>query len=84
VIIDLLDVVEEPEMKMSIQDFVASGKETPLTEITPLESWEKLTEDESPEPADEEEPVPAKKGFLKRTFFKNDLDYPTFLRAKAD
>jgi cell division protein FtsZ len=25
-----------------------------------------------------------KKGFLKRTFFKDSLDYPTFLRAKAD
>ena len=25
-----------------------------------------------------------KKGFFRRTFFKDDLDYPTFLRAKAD
>ncbi len=47
-IIDLVDVVEEPELKMSIQDFVASGKEAPLTEITPLESWEKLMEEEKP------------------------------------
>ena len=30
-----------------------------------------------------EEPV-SKKGFLKRPFFKDNLDYPTFLRAKAD
>jgi CheY-like chemotaxis protein len=47
-IIDLVDVVEEPELKMSIQDFVAPGKETPFTEITPLESWEKLIEEEKP------------------------------------
>jgi cell division protein FtsZ len=50
----------------------------------PAYQRKKLTEDELPEPADEEDPVPAKKGFLRRTFFKNDLDYPTFLRAKAD
>ncbi len=25
-----------------------------------------------------------KKGIFKRTFFKDNLDYPTFLRAKAD
>jgi len=30
-----------------------------------------------------EQPV-SKKGFLKRPFFKDNLDYPTFLRAKAD
>jgi cell division protein FtsZ len=69
----------------------ASGKWTvkvngqSLDELdVPAYQRKKLTEDESPEPVDEEEPVPAKKGFLKRTFFKNDLDYPTFLRAKAD
>jgi cell division protein FtsZ len=50
----------------------------------PAYQRKKLTEDELPEPVDEEEPVPSKKGFLRRTFFKNDLDYPTFLRAKAD
>jgi CheY-like chemotaxis protein len=47
-IIDLVDVVEEPERKMSIQDFVAPGKETSFTEITTLESWEKLMEEEKP------------------------------------
>jgi CheY-like chemotaxis protein len=47
-IIDLVDVVEEPELKMSIHDFVAPGKEAPFTEITPLESWEKLMEEEKP------------------------------------
>src|SRR4030042_105335 len=50
----------------------------------PAYQRKKLTEDELSEPVDEEEPVPSKKGFLRRTFFKNDLDYPTFLRAKAD
>lgn len=47
-IIDLVDVVEEPELKMSIQDFVGPGKETSFTEITTLESWEKLMEEEKP------------------------------------
>jgi len=47
-IIDLVDVVEEPERKMSIQDFVGPGKETSFTEITTLESWEKLMEEEKP------------------------------------
>jgi cell division protein FtsZ len=69
----------------------ASGKWTvkvngqSLDELdVPAYQRKKLTEDELPEPADEEEPVVSKKGFLRRTFFKNDLDYPTFLRAKAD
>ncbi len=47
-IIDLVDVVEEPEAKMSIDDFIAPEKETPFTGITPLESWEKLIEEEKP------------------------------------
>ena len=33
---------------------------------------------------EEEEPASRKKGFLKRAFSKDNLDYPTFLRAKAD
>jgi hypothetical protein len=33
----------------------------------------------------EEEPVmPHKKGIFKKVFFKDDLDYPAFLRVKAD
>jgi cell division protein FtsZ len=35
--------------------------------------------------AEEDENVePGKKGFFKKAFFKDNLDYPTFLRAKAD
>jgi CheY-like chemotaxis protein len=48
-IIELIDVVEEPEMKMSIHDFVTTEKiekEEPFGEINPLESWEKLELDE--------------------------------------
>jgi hypothetical protein len=48
-IIELLDVVEEPETRMSINDFVASEKQEPFGEITPLESWEKLEVKEKPE-----------------------------------
>jgi CheY-like chemotaxis protein len=47
-IIDLVDVVEESERKMSIHDFVAPEKEEPFQGITPLESWEKLIEEEKP------------------------------------
>jgi CheY-like chemotaxis protein len=47
-VIDLVDVVEEPELKMSIHDFIAPEKQEPFTEITPLESWEKLMEEEKP------------------------------------
>jgi len=50
-IIELTDVVEEPETKMSIHDFFTAEKiekEEPLGEITPLESWEKLELDEKP------------------------------------
>jgi cell division protein FtsZ len=31
-----------------------------------------------------EDAEPVKKGFFKKAFFKDNLDYPTFLRAKAD
>ncbi len=53
-IIELLDVVEEPEPKMSIDDLVTSQKEEPLREIGSLDSWEKL---EFEEKTQEPEPV---------------------------
>jgi cell division protein FtsZ len=40
--------------------------------------------EEEPSRAHREELNYKKKGLLKRTFFKDSLDYPTFLRAKAD
>lgn len=47
-IIELVDVVEEPESKMSIEDFAFQRKEEELGDITPIESWEKLgTEEEA-------------------------------------
>ena len=49
-IIDLLDVVEdvveEPESKMSIDDFVVPEKAEPFGEMPSLESWGKLGEEE--------------------------------------
>src|SRR5512136_27973 len=54
-IMELVDVVEEPEQKMSIDDLVASQKGEPLGEIGSLDSWEKLEFDEKPM---EPEPVP--------------------------
>lgn len=47
-IIELVDVVEEPEQRMSINDFVAPAKEEPFREITALESWGKMDLEERP------------------------------------
>jgi len=47
-VIELVDVLEEPEQKMSIDDFLSPEKEEPFGEITPLESWGKLLEEEKP------------------------------------
>ena len=47
-IIELLDVVEEPEPKMSIENFIASGKDRPFEEIASLDSWDKLEFEEKP------------------------------------
>jgi hypothetical protein len=43
-----VDVVEEPEPRMNIDNFVTSEKEEPLGEITSLESWDKLEFEEKP------------------------------------
>ncbi len=48
-IIELVDVVGEPEPKMSIENFVPSEKEKSFGEMTPLESWEKLEFEEKQE-----------------------------------
>ena len=47
-IIELVDVVEEPEPRINIDNFIASGKEEPLGEITSLDSWDKLEFEEKP------------------------------------
>ena len=44
----------------------------------------KKIEEHPSEPVEDEGFEPPRKGFFKRTFFKDDLDYPAFLRAKAD
>ena len=48
-IIELVDVVDEPEPKMSIDSFVPSDKEKSFEEMTSLDSWEKLEFEEKPE-----------------------------------
>jgi CheY-like chemotaxis protein len=47
-IIELLDVVGEPEPRMSIENFVPPEKEKSFGKMTPLESWEKLEFEEKP------------------------------------
>ena len=45
----------------------------------------KTAGDENPvEHHEEQHAAPAKKGIFKKVFFKDDLDYPAFLRVKAD
>ena len=48
-IIELVDVVEEPESKMSIDDFVHLEKEESFGEVVPFESWERIEEGVRPE-----------------------------------
>jgi len=48
-IIELVDVVEEPESRMSIDDFALQQKEELIGEIAPIESWEKQGRDEGEE-----------------------------------
>jgi hypothetical protein len=96
-VIDLLDVVEEPEPKMSIDDFLApAGKEEPLGEITPLESWEKLLEvgeKPSEEKTPEEEfmlsleekepkkkPLPSEKGVTRDEELFEKIDFEEILK----
>jgi CheY-like chemotaxis protein len=45
-IVELVDIVEEPEPKMSIDDFIASGKAEPAGDIPPLDSWDRIFEEE--------------------------------------
>ncbi|MFC1863028.1 cell division protein FtsZ, partial [Thermodesulfobacteriota bacterium] len=44
----------------------------------------KVKEPEAPAPVRHEHMEEDKKNFFKKAFFKDNLDYPTFLRAKAD
>jgi CheY-like chemotaxis protein len=79
-VIDLLDVVEdaaeEPESKMSIDDFVVPGKAEPFGEIPALESWEKLGE---------EEKVAAEEGLVLSVEGEKEeaQDFPYKLREEA-
>jgi len=59
-IIELVDVVEEPEPRMSIDSFVPTGREKSFGEATSLDSWEKLGFEEKPMER-ELEPRPEKK-----------------------
>ncbi len=54
-IIELVEVVEEPESKVSISDLMAPEKEDLLGDIAPLETWEKpFTRDPRPHEAKEQ------------------------------
>jgi CheY-like chemotaxis protein len=47
-IVELVDVVEEPEPRMSIDSFVPTGRDKSFGEVTPLDSWGKLEFEEKP------------------------------------
>jgi CheY-like chemotaxis protein len=59
-IIELVDVVEEPEPRMSIDSFVPTGREKSFGEVTSLDSWGKLEFEQKPVERDLE-PRPEKK-----------------------
>jgi CheY-like chemotaxis protein len=48
-IIELVDMVEETEPKMSIDDFVHPEKEEPPLDLAPFESWDRIEEMVKPE-----------------------------------
>jgi hypothetical protein len=48
-IIELVDMVEETETKMSIDDFVHPEKEEPPLDLAPFESWDRIEEMVKPE-----------------------------------
>ena len=66
-IIELVDVVSEPEPRMSIENFVPPEKEKSFGEMNPLESWERLEFDEKPLER-EQSPPPVKE--------TGEIDFP--------
>lgn len=63
-IIELVDVVEEPESKVSINDLMAPEKEDLLGDIAPLETWEKPFKKEAGPHEIMEKPVRKGEGLL--------------------
>lgn len=47
-------------------------------------TFQRVKEEEETFEEEEEEPRPKRGGFLRKVLHKDDLDFPTFLRAKAD
>ena len=47
-IIELVDVVGEPEPRMSIDSFVPTGRERSIGDVSPLDSWGKMDFEEKP------------------------------------
>ena len=60
-----------------------NGKSVDEYEI-PAYQRKKIVEEPLLPIEDDEEPMVSRKSFFKKSFFKDNLDYPTFLRAKAD
>jgi len=56
-VIELVDVVEEPESKVSISDLMAPEKEDLLGDIAPLETWEKPFKKEARLQEAKEQPI---------------------------
>jgi len=66
-VIELVDVVEEPESKVSISDLMAPEKEDLLGDIEPLETWEKPFKKEARPQEPKEQPI-RKEGSLLETW----------------
>ena len=56
-VIELLDVVEEPEPQLDIDSFVSSGKEKLSEKIPAFEPWDKSETEEEPEQKEWIQPV---------------------------
>ena len=65
----------------SLQNLDTPTYQREMVRETPQQSMQRETYER---PMRREVRNEGKKGFFRRTFFKDDLDYPTFLRAKAD
>ncbi len=77
---------------IKLRDVTAEEAEDPWTvklngeslESLDTPTYQRIPVEESSPPLRREVEDEGKKGFFRRTFFKDDLDYPTFLRVKAD
>jgi CheY-like chemotaxis protein len=75
-VIELVDVVEEPEGRLNIDDFLAPEKEEVATKMAPLESWDKQI-------GKEEKPLEEELGLVLEGLKKGEAEVKAKPEAKA-